>query len=372
MAFPTENPRKVAIIVDHNMQNLRRLYAPLIKSLPNTEFDDQAFKSLDWISTEKNRIMPIHQDVKMCRERRAQDDGPIAHYPKRKRSSIYNDLSEDKLEGSLRSSADDGDERPASRATSVRKHGLGSNMSVLLGYWRDYPGPKPAGKHAVVGFMDVRDRLRTRIQNTTRNGDAINARLFPVPPGRDTNSVDHNMQNFRYLYAPLIGSLPKTEFGGPTCKSLDWTVPIRERRKAQGAVVRWRGTGGAHPGATPTFQQIDYKKLGRLMGYKNFRSAKSHMAKLRQRLYEATDLEDGENDTTKGMASAPVGASKCKASDNAGHVAPSEPEPRRREVAVDGGPEPHALGKGERCLSRGREPHLVLEKPGSQRTALLR
>lgn len=113
----------------------------------------------------------------------AQDDEPVAHYPKRKRSSIYNDLSEDKLEGSLPGGADDGDERPASRATSVRKHGVGSNMSVLLGYWRDSPVPKPAGKHAVVGFMDVRDRLRTRIQNTTRNGDAINTRLFPVPPG---------------------------------------------------------------------------------------------------------------------------------------------------------------------------------------------
>ncbi|KAK8087109.1 hypothetical protein PG994_002083 [Apiospora phragmitis] len=113
----------------------------------------------------------------------AQDDGPAAHYPKRKRSSIYNDLSEDKLEGSLPSGADDGDERPASRATSVRRHGVGSNMSVLLGYWRDSPVPKAAGKHAVVGFMDVRDRLRTRIQNTTRNGDSINTRLFPVPPG---------------------------------------------------------------------------------------------------------------------------------------------------------------------------------------------
>ncbi|KAK7948132.1 uncharacterized protein PG986_009018 [Apiospora aurea] len=113
----------------------------------------------------------------------AHDDEPAAHYPKRKRSSIYNDLSEDKLEGSLPSGADDGEERPASRATSVRRHGLGSNMSVLLGYWRDSPVPKPVGKHAVVGFMDVRDRLRTRIQNTTRNGDAINTRLFPVPPG---------------------------------------------------------------------------------------------------------------------------------------------------------------------------------------------
>lgn len=61
MAFPTENPRKVANIVDHNMQNFRRLYAPLIESLPNTQFDDPACKSIDWISTEKNRVMPIRQ-----------------------------------------------------------------------------------------------------------------------------------------------------------------------------------------------------------------------------------------------------------------------------------------------------------------------
>ncbi|KAK8130325.1 hypothetical protein PG999_002705 [Apiospora kogelbergensis] len=126
-----------------------------------------------------SRFTSEPEDVEM-----AQDDEPNnTHYPKRKRSSIYNDLSEDKLEGSLPSGADDGDERPVSRATSVRRHGLGSNMSVLLGYWRDSPVPKAAGKHAVVGFMDVRDRLRTRIHNGTRNGDAINTRLFPVPPG---------------------------------------------------------------------------------------------------------------------------------------------------------------------------------------------
>lgn len=126
-----------------------------------------------------SRFTSEPEDVEIARD----DGSGSTHYPKRKRSSIYNDLSEDKLEGSLPSGADDGDERPASRATSVRRHGLGSNMSVLLGYWRDSPVTKAAGKHAVVGFMDVRDRLRTRIQNTTRNGDAINTRLFPVPPG---------------------------------------------------------------------------------------------------------------------------------------------------------------------------------------------
>lgn len=114
---------------------------------------------------------------------REDSEKPVAHYPKRKRASLYSDLGEDKLEESLLSGADDVEERPASRAASVRRHGLGSNKSVLLGYWRDSPVPKSPGKHAVVGFMDVRDRLRTRIQQTTRSNDSINTRAFPVPPG---------------------------------------------------------------------------------------------------------------------------------------------------------------------------------------------
>lgn len=107
----------------------------------------------------------------------------VTHYPKRKRASLYSDLGEDKLEEGLLSGADDVEERPASRAASVRRHGTASNKSVLLGYWRDSPVPKSPGKHAVVGFMDVRDRLRTRIQQTTRSNEPINTRAFPVPPG---------------------------------------------------------------------------------------------------------------------------------------------------------------------------------------------
>ncbi|KAK8127802.1 hypothetical protein PG984_008910 [Apiospora sp. TS-2023a] len=84
MAFPTENPRKVANIVDHNMQNFRRLYAPLIESLPNTEFDDPACKSLDWISTEKNRVMPIRQDMNPIKR-----GNMVRRLPKEFRSKLY-------------------------------------------------------------------------------------------------------------------------------------------------------------------------------------------------------------------------------------------------------------------------------------------
>ena len=84
MAFPTENPRKVANIVDHNMQNFRRLYAPLIESLPNTEFDDPACKSLDWINTEKNRVMRLRQDMHPIKR-----GNMVRRLPKEFRSKLY-------------------------------------------------------------------------------------------------------------------------------------------------------------------------------------------------------------------------------------------------------------------------------------------
>ena len=48
MAFPTENPRKIANIVDHQLPNFRRLYAPLIDNLPNVSFRDPVCSTEKW------------------------------------------------------------------------------------------------------------------------------------------------------------------------------------------------------------------------------------------------------------------------------------------------------------------------------------
>ncbi|KAI1878914.1 hypothetical protein JX265_003091 [Neoarthrinium moseri] len=124
------------------------------------------------------RVTSPKEDVEMAG---VDDDAPISHYPKRKRASMYEHLGEDKLEGSLLPGAEDADAN--SRQTPKPRPGANQAKGVLLGYWRDSPVPKEAGKHAVIGFPDVRDRLRTRIQNYNRNGEAINTRLFPIPPG---------------------------------------------------------------------------------------------------------------------------------------------------------------------------------------------
>ncbi|KAI1126832.1 hypothetical protein F5Y10DRAFT_203167 [Nemania abortiva] len=114
-----------------------------------------------------------------------EDEEPVSHYPKRKRASVYNDLGEDKMDTSLTEETNDvgtprGGSQGKSSMTSIRDV---KDKGITIGYWRDSPVPNVSGKHSVIGFMDVRDRLRTRIQNVTRSGEMINSRLFPIPPG---------------------------------------------------------------------------------------------------------------------------------------------------------------------------------------------
>ncbi|KAM0559434.1 hypothetical protein ACHAPJ_004463 [Fusarium lateritium] len=110
------------------------------------------------------------------------EDEPVAsHYPKRKRTSIFHDLGEGKMEP-LRSVADE--RQPPAAATRAKppRSSTGSVKGVTIGYWRDSEAPTEDLKHAVIGFIDVRERLRTRIQPTTVSGETISDE-YPLPPG---------------------------------------------------------------------------------------------------------------------------------------------------------------------------------------------
>ncbi|KAH6621126.1 hypothetical protein B0J18DRAFT_466739 [Chaetomium sp. MPI-SDFR-AT-0129] len=72
--------------------------------------------------------------------------------------------------------------RPAGRPPKPQGTTGGGGKGVLLGYWRDSQAENDADKHSVVGFIDVRDRLRTRIQPITRDGRPMDPRC-PIPPG---------------------------------------------------------------------------------------------------------------------------------------------------------------------------------------------
>ncbi|KAL6789996.1 hypothetical protein J3E68DRAFT_93586 [Trichoderma sp. SZMC 28012] len=109
-----------------------------------------------------------------------QNEAAVSHYPKRKRNSVFTDLSESKMEIS-----NDGTKSPPlvpGLKSKPSRQSLGTVRGVLLGHWRDSPIPDPEGRHAVIGFIDVRDRLRTRIQPYTVANEPI-SNEYPMPPG---------------------------------------------------------------------------------------------------------------------------------------------------------------------------------------------
>jgi hypothetical protein len=109
----------------------------------------------------------------------AEDKPVLAHHAKRKRTSaLYNESVGDK-DGSP-APTEDLDARRMPRPAKAQS--LGAVKGVLLGFWRDSPAETDADKHGVVGFIDVRDRLRTRIQPNTRDGRPMDPR-YPIPPG---------------------------------------------------------------------------------------------------------------------------------------------------------------------------------------------
>lgn len=105
-----------------------------------------------------------------------QHEPVVPHYPKRKRNSVFTDLSESKME--LPNGAVPGQ----SLKSKTSRQSLGTVRGVLLGHWRDSPIPDPEGRHAVIGFIDVRDRLRTRIQPYTVTNEPV-SNDYPMPPG---------------------------------------------------------------------------------------------------------------------------------------------------------------------------------------------
>lgn len=109
-----------------------------------------------------------------------QNEPVTSHYPKRKRNSVFTDLSESKMEiptdGTKTSVPAQGLKPKPSRQSQ------GTVRGVLLGHWRDSPIPDAEARHAVIGFIDVRDRLRTRIQPYTVSNDPI-SNDYPMPPG---------------------------------------------------------------------------------------------------------------------------------------------------------------------------------------------
>lgn len=82
MSLPTENPSKVKNIVGNNMTNFRRLYLPLIETLPNVEYNDASATERDWIWTDKS--LSLVQDMDPVKR-----GNMVRRLPKAFRSKLY-------------------------------------------------------------------------------------------------------------------------------------------------------------------------------------------------------------------------------------------------------------------------------------------
>jgi translocator assembly and maintenance protein 41 len=83
MALPTENPRKVKNIVGNNMANFRRLYYPLIETLPNIDYNDAGATAKDWIWDETKNLK-LAQDMDPVRR-----GNMVRRLPKAFRAKLY-------------------------------------------------------------------------------------------------------------------------------------------------------------------------------------------------------------------------------------------------------------------------------------------
>ncbi|TVY60847.1 hypothetical protein LSUE1_G010021 [Lachnellula suecica] len=93
------------------------------------------------------------------------DEDVVTPYYKRKRASInYNDdLTYDKI---VRTPTEEpAAKRPRNGGPKVR--------GVIIGVWRDSSEPDDADKHVIYGFIDIHDRLRTRIYGMNRRGEEL-------------------------------------------------------------------------------------------------------------------------------------------------------------------------------------------------------
>lgn len=78
MTLPTENPQKVSNIVGNNLPNFRRLYNPLIETLPNLDFDGPKSAGLPEVN------LKLRQDMDPVRR-----GNMVRRLPKSFRSKLY-------------------------------------------------------------------------------------------------------------------------------------------------------------------------------------------------------------------------------------------------------------------------------------------
>ncbi|CAK7565725.1 MAG: hypothetical protein SEPTF4163_003649 [Sporothrix epigloea] len=139
------------------------------------------------------RVTSDHDDMAT---RLAIDRSPrLSTFAKRKRSAAHSGPREASADSSRshaqvsylqhdieQTDSSNAPHRRISRTSQAPAPDGASAKSIILGYWRDSTVPDEAGRHAIIGFIDTRDRLRTRVHHLSRSGDSISPD-YPFPSG---------------------------------------------------------------------------------------------------------------------------------------------------------------------------------------------
>ena len=133
------------------------------------------------IVANESRSPPVAVPEQNVPKDNAEGRATVSYYPQRKRTSMFNDLNELNI-GTPISIMDERNALGSSGVEYTSSKGISGNRGVLVGHWRDSPVPDENDKHAVIGFIDVRDRLRTRIRPTTTYGKPLD-QCYPIPTG---------------------------------------------------------------------------------------------------------------------------------------------------------------------------------------------
>jgi len=100
------------------------------------------------------------------------DDEVVSPYQKRKRASVNYNQEDDNSKFSRGSPVDE----PSAKRSKMSQKMRG----VIIGVWRDSSEPNDEDKHVIYGFIDIHDRLRTRIYASNRRGEEL---IGNIPTG---------------------------------------------------------------------------------------------------------------------------------------------------------------------------------------------
>lgn len=101
-------------------------------------------------------------------EEEEEEEAAVTPYHKRKRASVNYNLDNDSVSfDKIRGSPND------IEPTLKRSRTQGKVRGVIIGVWRDSSEPNDEDKHVIYGFIDIHDRLRTRIYGMNRRNEEL-------------------------------------------------------------------------------------------------------------------------------------------------------------------------------------------------------